>query len=270
MHPNAKTKFKPLQEIPPPHEPRWPAILASLATGLLYAALPESLSLGPRWLLPVLVIALLVPTVIAHRLQKPQWNARFSVTLTIFLIAFLLFAVCRLIDALVTGRDGLDGKQLLFSAIELWSTNVIVFTLCYWKLDAGGPNLRDLRRRTGIVHEEGCFLFPQMVMDKISCAAHGMDEWHPNFWDYLFLAFNTSTALSPTDTAVLTRPAKILMMMQASISLIILAVLASRAINILGDGPQQPTAPAPHPVLMFQHPTPERTAFLGGTRWRIL
>jgi len=57
--------------------------------------------------------------------------------------------------------------------------------------------------------------------------------WSPNLLDYLFLAFNTSTAFSPTDTAVLSRQAKVLTMMQALLSLVILAVLVSRAINAL-------------------------------------
>lgn len=63
--------------------------------------------------------------------------------------------------------------------------------------------------------------------------AAGPDTWSPNFLDYLFLAFNTSTAFSPTDTPVLARWGKILMMLQSSISLIVLAILAARAVNIL-------------------------------------
>jgi len=51
--------------------------------------------------------------------------------------------------------------------------------------------------------------------------------------DYLFLAFNTSTAFSPTDTAALSRWAKIGMMLQSLISSTIVALLAARAVNIL-------------------------------------
>ncbi len=61
----------------------------------------------------------------------------------------------------------------------------------------------------------------------------GEHEWEPNFVDYLFLAFNTSTAFSPTDVPVLSRWAKILMMIQALISLLVIALLAAKAINIL-------------------------------------
>jgi uncharacterized membrane protein len=64
--------------------------------------------------------------------------------------------------------------------------------------------------------------------------AEGRDSsWSPHFIDYLFLAFNTSTAFSPTDTAVLSRWAKMVTMLQAVISLTIVVLLASRAVNIL-------------------------------------
>jgi hypothetical protein len=244
MRPSIKKQHKSEQEPAPPIEPRWPAILASVATGLLYAALPEPLSLGPWWLPPMLVAALIIPVYVAHRRQQTNWNTRLAYVLISLLTVFLLFAVSRLVYALLTGNEGIDGKHLLLSAIALWSTNVFVFTLWYWRLDAGGPNQRDRRRNSGILHSQGCFLFPQMTMDTLSRVSHGMSDWHPDFWDYLFLAFNTSTALSPTDTAVLTRPAKVLMIMQASVSLVILAVLAGRAINILGDRPlpKQPAA----------------------------
>lgn len=121
-------------------------------------------------------------------------------------------------------RCGIDPKTLLLSAVALWVTNILVFALWYWRLDAGGPHERE--RVPG--HKEGAFLFPQMNLGTISDP-----NWSPNFVDYLFLAFNTSTALSPTDTPALSRWAKILMMIQATISLTILALLAARAVNIL-------------------------------------
>jgi hypothetical protein len=104
-----------------------------------------------------------------------------------------------------------------------------VFALWYWRLDAGGPHGRDSRLR----HAEGAFLFPQMTMLPEAKIAAGQQTWSPNFLDYLFLAFNTSTAFSPTDTPALTRWAKMLMMIQSMISLTVLALLAARAVNIL-------------------------------------
>ena len=79
-------------------------------------------------------------------------------------------------------------------------------------------------------HKSGAFLFPPMTNDgQRALGGH----WSPMFIDYLFLAFNTSTALSPTDAPILSRWAKVLVMIQASISLSIVMVLAGRAVNIL-------------------------------------
>ena len=125
--------------------------------------------------------------------------------------------------------SSLRTEALLGSAAALWVTNILVFASWYWRLDAGGPHQRDLR--TG--HVDGAFLFPQMTMDTPAKAAAGASVWSPGFVDYLFLAFNTSTALSPTDAPVLSRWAKLLMMLQATISLTIVVLLAARAVNIL-------------------------------------
>jgi hypothetical protein len=106
---------------------------------------------------------------------------------------------------------------------------VLVFALWYWRLDAGGPSARDRRAS----HDNGAFLFPQMQLKDDDAQEADGCPWSPLFIDYLFLAFNTSTALSPTDTPVLSRWAKVLVMIQATISLMVVAVLLGRAINIL-------------------------------------
>jgi uncharacterized membrane protein len=111
----------------------------------------------------------------------------------------------------------------LRDAALLWVINVVTFAVWYWEVDGGGPAQR---RREGYVSED--FLFPQMNFGNKT--AH---NWSPGFLDYLFLAFNTSTAFSPTDTAFLSQRVKLLMMVQALLSLVILAVLVSRAINAL-------------------------------------
>src|SRR5262245_13619154 len=121
-------------------------------------------------------------------------------------------------------------QQLLLSAAALWVTNILVFALWYWRLDAAGPYQRD--KQPG--HSEGAFLFPQMTMSKQALREAGQPDSSPNFVDYLFLAFNTSTAFSPTDVPVLARWAKVLMMLQSLLSLLIVALLAARAINIQG------------------------------------
>jgi hypothetical protein len=209
-----------------PPEPRWPAIIAILAVGGLYTALPASLAIGPRWLLLVIVTVLLVPTVAARRRGNQSLNNVFGHAIGGILTLFLVWSVGLLVFALPAHKEA--PTTLLRSAAALWVTNVLVFAEWYWRLDAGGPYQRDMRAG----HPSGSFLFPQMTFrdDDIPAEWKG---WSPNFVDYLFLAFNTSTAFSPTDVPVLSRWAKILTMAQASISLTVVAILAARAVNIL-------------------------------------
>lgn len=203
-------------------EPRWPAFVAMLAAACLYLALPEPLSVGPSWSLLAVILLLLIPLAVSH--HRGHYNIARILTfaangaITLAMIASLIFLIHRLPRHLETP------VSLLRSAGSLWVTNVLVFALWYWKLDAGGPLQRD-RSRGNL---DSSFLFPQMLSQNAAIA-----NWSPHFMDYLFLAFNTSTAFSPTDTAVLSRWAKLGMMAQALVSLTILALLAARAVNIL-------------------------------------
>lgn len=214
---------------PRQHETRWPALAAVLAVGTLHLALPEPLSLGPSWLLLALVGGLLVPTVVAHRAGRHDVNAWLGHLVGVVMTLALAFSLGRLLVALPA--HSAPPRVLLRAAAALWVTNVLVFASWYWRLDAGGPNARDRRRRAGSLHDSGAFLFPQMVL---APGMPGADpHWSPEFVDYLFLSFCTSTAFSPTDTPVLSRWAKLLVVTQATISLVIVGVLAARAVNIL-------------------------------------
>jgi hypothetical protein len=201
--------------------PRWPAFVAMLAAAGVYLALPENLSVGPSWLLFAIVVILLIPILATYR--RGYYKATRILTLvangiiTVAMIAFLVLLVRGIPEHLQTPR------ALLGSASALWGTNILVFALWYWELDAGGPLKRDQAHALG----DSSFLFPQMLgkQEKDS-------TWKPNFVDYLFLSFNTSTAFSPTDTAVLSRWAKAGTMLQSLISLTIVALLAARAVNI--------------------------------------
>jgi hypothetical protein len=210
-------------------EPRWPAIIAVLAVGGLYMALPNELIAGPRWLFPSVVLALLIPSIVSHHTGRHRLNTIFGFTVDVVLTAGLIISVILLVRALPTMKDSQHSQQLLRSAAALWITNILVFALWYWRLDAGGPNQRDARAG----HCDGDFLFPQMTMTEQALREAGQEDWSPNFVDYLFLAFNTSTAFSPTDAPVLARWAKVLMMLQSLLSLLIIALLAARAVNML-------------------------------------
>jgi hypothetical protein len=182
---------------------------------------------GPRWLLAVVVLILLVPTVISHSKGHHALNQVLGYLLNGVVTIAMIWSLVLLITALTDHK--ITPQQLLRSAAALWVTNILVFATWYWRLDAGGPHQRDLTPG----HADGAFLFPQMTMEPAAKIAAGEHEWEPNFVDYLFLAFNTSTAFSPTDVPVLSRWAKILMMIQALISLLVIALLAGRAVNIL-------------------------------------
>jgi len=208
-------------------EPRWPAFIAVLAVGGLYTALPEALTLGPRWLYPTLVLAFLLPTIVSHHTGRHRLSTVFGFLVDGLLTIGLIVSVVLLIGALPARKE--EPSALLLSSALLWITNILVFALWYWRLDAGGPHERD--KLPG--HQNGSFLFPQMTMSQEARREAGQLDWSPNFVDYLFLAFNTSTAFSPTDVPVLSRWAKILMMLQSVLSLLIIALLAARAVNIL-------------------------------------
>ena len=205
-------------------EPRWPAILALLAVGGLRFSLPESLSAGPDWLLLVVLGVLLIPTTWARQRGKDSLNKFLGYLLSSIVTVDMIWSLGLLVAGLPSHRQ--TPQELLRSATALWITNILVFASWYWRLDAGGPRERELRG----VHTDGAFLFPQMTLDQ---RAKGEDHWRPGFVDYLFLAFNTSTAFSPTDSPVLSTWAKLLMMVQALISLTTVALLAARAVNIL-------------------------------------
>jgi hypothetical protein len=208
-------------------EPRWPAMLALIAVGGLRFALPRSLAVGPDWLVLVVVVALIVPTVVARMRGHHTLNQVLGYLTTSVVTLDMSWSLLLLIRALPSHSE--SPKMLLVSAGALWITNILVFASWYWRLDAGGPRAREIRG----VHTDGAFLFPQMTLDQMAKREMGEELWSPGFVDYLFLAFNTSTAFSPTDVPVLSRWAKLLMMVQALISFATVALLAARAVNIL-------------------------------------
>ncbi|HYK21643.1 MAG TPA: hypothetical protein VEV42_12960 [Pyrinomonadaceae bacterium] len=208
-------------------EPRWPALIAIITIGGIYMALPVELTIGPRWLFPGMVGVLLAITIISHIGKHHLLNRTSGFVVSGVVTLGMIGSIFLLVRALPAHKE--PPSELLLSAAFLWFTNILVFALWYWRLDAGGPHGRDSR----FGHPEGAFLFPQMTLPPIAKTMAGQYGWSPNFVDYLFLAFNTSTAFSPTDVPVLERWAKVLMMLQSLISLMIVALLAARAINIL-------------------------------------
>jgi len=208
-------------------EPRWQAILALFAIGGIYLALPRDLVIGPIWLLPAVIVVLLVPTVVSHRVGRQSLNRTLGIIISGITTLALIGSVILLVRALPTHRE--PASQLLRSGGLLWLTNVMVFALWYWRLDGGGPSLRHKQKKFGSTS----FLFPQMQIphderDQFECV-----RWRPHFIDYLFVAFTQSSTFGPTDAPLLARWAKVLAMTQISISLTIVVLLISRAVGVL-------------------------------------
>lgn len=207
------------------HEPYWPAQLAVLGAILLYVTLPARLTVGPTWLVPACESALLLALVVTtpHRHAQESGLRRTAAIILVALVnAANVASLVLLVHYLLRGGKA-QGQDLVFSSIQIWLTNVLIFGLWYWELDRGGPGQRRVESNPRVDWQ-----FPQMVSDRGSQTA-----WKPNFVDYLYLSFTNATAFSPTDAMPLTPRAKILMMVQALASLLTVVLVAARAVNIL-------------------------------------
>lgn len=208
-------------------EPRGQTVLALLAICAIYLALPSNLVFGPIWLLPTVIVILLVPTVVSHRVGKLSLNRTLGFVINGITTLALIGSVILLVRTLPGHRE--PPLKLLRSAGLLWLTNVIVFALWYWRLDGGGPTLRHKARKFGSTS----FLFPQMQVPHDERAQFECARWTPRFIDYLFVALTQSSTFGPTDAPLLARWAKILTMIQILISLTIVVLLISQAVGVL-------------------------------------
>jgi uncharacterized membrane protein len=212
---------------PPPGAPEsfWPAQLTIAATIVVQFALPERLTVGPRWLIPGLEGVALVGLSLATPRQLVHEH-RTRRTVAILLTAFVSGAnVASLVQLThyLLHHDVTQGSQLIGSGVLIWLTNFLIFALWYWEIDRGGPGMR-------AAGHDGPpdFLFPQMTDDRIEPR-----EWRPRFIDYLYVSLTNNTAFSPTDTMPLTPMAKVVMGIQAVVSLVTIGLIVSRAVNIL-------------------------------------
>ena len=207
---------------PPVGVPRWPATIALLAVGILLAIAATQLDVSSLQLPLVIIGILAVPLTLASIYGRHDIRHRLGMIALAILTAAVALSAVYLVRQLLYGV--IEAPSLLAGSAAIWGANLGTFALWYWEIDGGGPSER---RRDG--HKSTDFLFPQMqVGDGTSTGG-----WWPGFLDYLFVAFNASSAFSPTDTLILSRRAKILMMVQSLISLVTVVVIAARAINTL-------------------------------------
>ncbi|TDP97410.1 hypothetical protein [Labedaea rhizosphaerae] len=211
------------------HQRRWPASVAVIVIILLEFGLPDQI-VPPWW--PVLFafeVLLLVPLVATNpiRLTRDQtWIRYVGISLALLLLAGNAARLGQLLFVLFDKR-ALSAVELLSAGLLIWVTNVVATAIAYWELDRGGPFARDPRheRAMGAID----LLFPQLT------GVPGVDpeRWRPSFLDYLFVAFTAATAFSPTDVLPLTGRAKLLMMTASTVSLVTVAGVAARAVNVL-------------------------------------
>lgn len=206
-------------------ESRWPASIAFLLCGLAYLVLPDPLVVGPRWLVPALVVLPLIPLTLGSRHRhaaEPRWARATTFTLMAVLSVANVATVAVLVHRMLAGHVH-DGRSLIYAAILVWLTNVVVFSLWFFEMDGGGPGARSLADQAS-----RDFSYPQMQDPGI-----GRPGWMPVYFDYFYLSLTNASAFSPTDAMPITVRAKALMAVESLTSIITVVVVASRAVNIL-------------------------------------
>jgi hypothetical protein len=209
-------------------EHRWQMGVAAGAAIALQSSLPASLALRPHYLLPILEALLLVGLIVFSpgRIVRHSTPLRAAVLALIAVISIdNAISAGLLVHAIIDGKAD-DAGRLLLEGVAIWTTNVIAFSLWYWEFDRGGPVAR-----AHALHKHPDLLFPQMQQPDIA-----PPEWEPTFFDYLFTSFTNATAFSPTDTMPLSHWAKATFLAQSGISLVTVALVISRAVNIFHSG----------------------------------
>ncbi|HXJ67028.1 MAG TPA: hypothetical protein VNN79_25010 [Actinomycetota bacterium] len=207
-------------------ERRWPMAAAVLAAAGLQVITPREGRLPAWWVIPIVEVAMLVILIARDpgRIDKRSVALRRQ---TIFLIGFMTAAtiggVIRLSWQILDGTSRVSAGALLGRGAGVWITNVIVFSLWYWELDRGGP-----AERAAAAPIEPSFVFPEDgIPERVA------EGWMPQYPDYLYLAFSTGTAFSATDTAPVRMWAKMTLLLESSLSLVIAVLVVARAINVL-------------------------------------
>jgi uncharacterized membrane protein len=208
-------------------EPRWPILVAVAVSIALQFALPNRHVLSPTFLFPAVEVLLLASLVISDPARGgPRVTARRRLTLALVLVMTVdnLAAVVEMVHNILVDSEDDTATVLLATGAAIWVTNVIAFSLWYWLLDGGGPAAR----------ASGATGSPSFAFAETLSADLVAPDWSPHYVDYLYLAFTNATAFSPTDTLPLGRPAKMQMLVQSAISLVIAVMIIARAVNILG------------------------------------
>lgn len=217
-------------------EARVPAAAVTLLAISLYALLPQRVAVGPRFVIPVLELLLLVILVAINPVRMTRQNriARsLAIGLVVVIAATNIVSLGLLLRALVSTQGG--GTQLLLAALQVWATNVIVFGLAFWELDRGGPVVRHLADRAEIPAAD--FRFPQDedrdTVSEVRRGASVVSGWMPTYLDYFYVSLTNSSAFSPTDTMPLSSRAKVLMAVESTAALVTSVVVIAKGVGSL-------------------------------------
>ena len=219
-------------------EHRWPALGAILVALTLYALLPSSFLPILRYSVVGIGVLLLVPIFLLNPLRmsrQTRWSRMISIGFTALLAVANTVAMVQLVVELATGGKH-DGLTLVLAALQVWSTQIIVFGLIFWELDRGGPVVRTQNERTKL--PEADFRFPQDengdAVIEVALRSSKKADWTANFIDYLYYSLSNSMAFSPPDAVPLTNRAKVLTGIEALGAYVLLVLVIARAVSLLG------------------------------------
>lgn len=220
-------------------EHRWPAVAAIVVALVLYALLPSSFLPVLRYAVVGICVLLLVPAVILNPLRfsrQTRWSRGLAIGLTALLAVANQVALVQLVAQLLQPADNDQAPVLLLAAVQVWTTNIIVFGLIFWELDRGGPVTRTRAKRTDL--PEADFRFPQDENDdtvvEVAIGSSGKSNWTANFVDYLYFSLSNAMAFSPPDAVPLTNRAKILTGLEAIGAYVLLVLVIARVVSLFG------------------------------------
>jgi hypothetical protein len=208
-------------------ESRLPPALAILVVLCVLAVVPGHVTALPVWVSYLAALAVLVPmAVVALTARNTLWLGIERTIIILLASAYVANTIAELADmigVITLHPSGNNAFSLLSSSVAIWVANVLMFSLLYWQIDRGGPYARASKSSAK----------PDWVFPQPATPEDLPPDWRPLFLDYLYLGYNTATAFSPTDALPLTRRAKMLMMIESTISLLTMVIIVARAINII-------------------------------------
>jgi len=185
------------------------------------------------WALPIISGVLLISSILIYTGSntKPKKSERvLSIAVVVLFPIINLLCMGWFIYDMLNPATVTLPHQLLFVGFALWVVNIGVFSLAYWELDAGGPEIRTLGLPTVFRNKIfPDFVFPQQASENSQLAPK---NWTPGFIDYLYLSITTATSFSPGGPAPYSNMAKMMTGAEALISLFILGLIVARAISL--------------------------------------